>query len=50
LYEERLADRPLLQTWLVRFRSELERQDPDAVSAMRAEFEGLLAEVESSAP
>jgi molecular chaperone HscC len=48
LYEESLDDRPFLQAWLARFRSELERQDPDAVAAMRSEFEDVLAELESA--
>ncbi len=45
LYEESLADRPYLQSWLARFRSELERQDPEAVIAMRTEFEDVLSQL-----
>ena len=48
LYEESLSDRPFLQAWLARFRSELERQDPDAVASMRAEFEELLSQLEAA--
>jgi molecular chaperone HscC len=50
LYEERLVDRPYLQAWLARFRSELERQDPDAVAAMRAEFEEIMSQLEAASP
>jgi molecular chaperone HscC len=50
LYEERLVDRPYLQAWLARFRSELERQDPEAVAAMRAEFEEAMSQLEAASP
>jgi molecular chaperone HscC len=46
MYEERLVDRPYLQSWLVRFRAELERQDAVSADAMRAEFEEALASLE----
>ena len=47
LYEESLgSDRAFLQTWLARFRSELNRQDPEAVASLRAEFESVLTQIE----
>jgi molecular chaperone HscC len=48
LYEEHIDARPFLQAWLVRFRSELERQDPDAIAATRNEFESVLSGLETS--
>jgi molecular chaperone HscC len=48
LYEESLDDRPYLQAWLARFRSEQERQDPAAVEALRAEFEDVLSQLEAA--
>ena len=48
LYEESLGDnRSFLQSWLARFRAELERQDLAAIEALRIEFEEVMAQFEA---
>jgi molecular chaperone HscC len=48
LYEERLDMRPVLQEWLARFRTVIERQDEREIRAHREELVRALGQLEST--